>query len=221
MIRNFIKILSLGVLLAGGVANAQTFAPSANAPAKVQAPEPAVEQPSISAGYGANYSSESDSKEAAVAEKGQFVKSVEKNFGEEKKDEKKYSNTYGKVYQIRIENGKVVYDDERKILVYYDDYKVERGMDNIVRCSMRIYVLNDLTERISNLGLKLKWPEISTNVQMSRVNPGVKTYMDIMLLGEGCFSMDKTPTIEVNRCRVKGMSEDKCADAIRWFKKNQ
>ena len=56
---------------------------------------------------------------------------------------------------------------------------------------------------------------------MNRVNPGVRTYMDVMLLGEGCFSMDKTPTIEVNRCRVKGMSEDKCSDAIRWFKKNQ
>ena len=57
--------------------------------------------------------------------------------------------------------------------------------------------------------------------EMNRVNPGVRTYMDVMLLGEGCFSMDKTPTIEVNRCRVKGMSEDKCSDAIRWFKKNQ
>lgn len=220
MIKNFIKILSLGILLAGGVANAQTFAPSANTPTKAQAKEPVVEQPSVSAGYGANYSPESASEET-VAEKGQFVNSVEKNFGEEKKEEKKYDNTYGKVYQIRIENGQVVYDNERKILVYYDNYKVERGMDNIVRCSMRIYVLNDLTEHISNLAIKLKWPEISTNVQMSRVNPGIRTYIDIMLLGEGCFSMDKTPTIEVNRCRVKGMSEDKCADAIRWFKKNQ
>ena len=221
MIKNFIKILFLGVLLTSIEAQAQTFAPGANSPVKAKTPEPAVEQPQSSAEYGANYASPASSEEESVAEKGEFVKSVEKNFGEEKKEEKKYDNTYGKVYQIRIENGKVVYDNERKILVYYDDYKVERGMDNIVRCSMCIYVLNDLTEHISNLALKLKWPEISTNVQMNRVNPGVRTYMDIMLLGEGCFSMDKTPTIEVNRCRVKGMSEDKCADAIRWFKKNQ
>ena len=86
---------------------------------------------------------------------------------------------------------------------------------------MRIYVLNDLQDRINSLGVKLKWPEISTTVQMNRVNPGVRTYSDIMLLGDGCYTMDKAPTIEVNRCRVKGMSEDECADAIRWFRKNQ
>lgn len=219
MTKLFLKTL-FAFLLVGGIANAQTFAPSANANTKVQNSDAEVKKQPV-ADYKDSFTNAASSEDNS-SEKGEFVNTVQKNFGDEKQEEeKKYNNSLGKVYQFRIENGKMVFDEERKILVYYENYKVERGMDNIVRCSMRIYVLNDLTERISSLALKLKWPEISTNVQMNRVNPGVRTYMDVMLLGEGCFSMDKTPTIEVNRCRVKGMSEDKCSDAIRWFKKNQ
>jgi hypothetical protein len=64
----------------------------------------------------------------------------------------------------------------------------------------------------------LIWPEISTSLDLTKVNPGVRTYRDIMLLGDGCFSMDKNPTIEVNRCRVKGKTEEECANAVKWFK---
>ena len=118
-------------------------------------------------------------------------------------------------------NGEVILDEdkERSILIYYDNYQVHRGLDEYVRCSMRIYVLNDLKEKISSLGFKLYWPEISTSIQMNQLNPGVRTYKDIMLMGDGCFALDKAPTIEVNRCRVKGMSQEKCADAVKWYEK--
>lgn len=153
---------------------------------------------------------------------GPLSDTVVKNFGaSDGEDGKKYDNSMGKVFQFHVENGKIVYDDDRKVLISYENYKVERGMDGIVRCTMRLYIINDLTERISNLGIRLIWPDISTTLQADKVNPGVKTYTDVMLMGEGCLNMDKAPTIEVNRCRVKGMSEEKCADAIRWFRKNQ
>ena len=151
----------------------------------------------------------------------ELLNSAETN--NEKPKEAEYDNSEGKVIEFKFVDGKIVFgnDEDRKILVWYEDYKVERGMDNMVRCSMRIYVLNDMKDRLNNLSFKLKWPEISTNVQMVRVNPGVKTYTDTMLLGNGCLSMDKTPTIEVNRCRVKGKTEEQCADAVKWFQKNQ
>ena len=137
---------------------------------------------------------------------------------EKKAEEPVYDNSKGKVVSYKVVNGKVVFDNKRKILVSYDDFSVTRGMDNLVRCQMRIYILNDLTERINSLGIKLIWPEISTAINLIKVNPGVRTYRDIMLLGDGCFSMDKNPTIEVNRCRVKGQSEEECANAIEWFR---
>ena len=141
---------------------------------------------------------------------------------QKKQDEEKYDNSIGHVFEYKIVDGNIVFadDDDRKVLVYYENFKVTKGMDNLVRCSMRIYVLNDLKERINNLSFKLLWPEINTTIQMVRLNPGVRTYQDIMLLGEGCFSMDKTPTIEINRCRVKGKTEEQCADAVKWFKKS-
>ena len=145
---------------------------------------------------------------------------VKKNFSG-KEDELKYNNTSPKIVSFKVVNGEVVLDKnkERSILVYYDNYQVLRGLDEYVRCSLRIYVLNDLTEKISSLGFKLYWPEISTSIQMNQLNPGVRTYKDIMLMGDGCFALDQAPTIEVNRCRVKNMSQDKCADAIKWYEK--
>lgn len=142
------------------------------------------------------------------------------NIGGNQEQEKVYDNTLGHVFQYKVVNGKVIFDEskERKVLVFIDNYKAERGLDGIVKCSLRIYVLNDMLERIHNLSFKLIWPEIRTTIQMNKVNPGVRTYKDIMLLGEGCFTMDKTPTIEVNRCRVKGKSQEQCAQAIHWFK---
>ncbi len=142
---------------------------------------------------------------------------------EQTEPEKVYDNKIGKVSEFKIVNGKVQYADpnDRKILVYAENYKVEKGMDGLVRCSMRIYVLNDMVERLNSFGFKLIWPEISTSIQMQKVNQGVRTYNDIMLLGNGCMSMDKTPTIEVNRCRVKGKTQEQCADAVRWFRKDK
>lgn len=220
MNKTLISILLSGFLLLPGVVGAQSFAAGSRVtePAQKITPQGAVAPASDTGVDSAVLESEENEENDLL------VNSVEKNFGDGEnivKKEEVYDNKYGKVAHMKIVDGKVVFDDERYILVYYDDFKVERGFDGITRCSMRIYVLNDLTERINNLALKLKWPEISTNVQMTKVNQGVRTYMDIMLLGDGCLSMDKAPTIEVNRCRVKGMSEDKCADAIRWFKKNQ
>lgn len=153
----------------------------------------------------------------------QLQKSV-KNIGglEPSVGDKKYDNRAGRVFSFRIKDGKVEFEDnkDRKILVWYEDFKVIKGMDGIVRCSIRVYVFNDMVERISNLGFKIIWPNIRTGINMTKVNPGVRTYTDTMLLGDGCFTMDKTPVLEVNRCRVKGMSEDKCADAVHWFNRH-
>lgn len=149
---------------------------------------------------------------------------VIKNLGNENgQDNDKYDNTYRKVFHFKIVDGKLEIDDDdnRSILVFYDNYQIQKGLDNLVRCTIRLYVLNDLKTRISSLGFRLIWPDISTTVQMNQVNPGVKTYKDLMLLGEGCYSMDKAPTIEVNRCRAKGLSAESCADAIRWYQETK
>lgn len=123
------------------------------------------------------------------------------------------------ILHFKIVNGKVSVEDpeNRKILVYYDNYQLHRGFDKLLKCSIRVYVINDLQENITSLGFRLKWPEIATAVEMRQVKHGVKTYTDLMLLGDGCLRMDKTPTIEVNRCRVKGMTQEQCADAVQWL----
>lgn len=124
-----------------------------------------------------------------------------------------------RVIHFKIVDGKVTADDpeNRKVLVYYDNYQIHRGFDKFLKCSIRVYVINDLKENITSLGFRLKWPDISTAVEMRQVKRGAKTYTDLMLLGDGCLHLDKTPTIEVNRCRVRGLSQQQCADAIQWL----
>ena len=158
-----------------------------------------------------------------IVENPNFTKGIKKidNFGKDY-DAKKYDNRYGKVFTFHLKDGHIEFDNdkERKILVWYENYNVIKGMDGLARCSIRVFVLNDLTTRINNLGFKIIWPDIRTSINMTKVNPGVNTYVDTMLIGDGCFTMDRTPVLEVNRCRVKGMSEERCADAVHWFNKH-
>lgn len=200
--------------LAAYNAKAQTFSPDFDAQANVSTPD--EKQPVADNAEDADKEDIDDS----VADDDKPFIPAHVNIGDNETPGKNYDNSEGRVIQYKYVNGKIVFGDpaDRKILVFVDNYKAEKGMDGIVKCSLRVYVLNDLLDRINNLSFKLIWPEIRTSIQMNKVNPGVKTYKDIMLLGEGCFSMDKTPTIEVNRCRVKGKSQEQCAQAIHWFK---
>lgn len=204
--------LGAAFIAESGEASAQVFSPRASNSAQVQ-DSAYVKKPNAAP------MPQNTSQTAPVsAQKGE----VKKNFAAETK-EPIYDNRTPKIISFKIVNGEVILDDKksRSILVYYDNYQVFRALDEYVRCSLRIYVLNDLTEKISSLGFKLYWPEISTSVQMNQLNPGVRTYKDITLMGDGCFALDKAPTIEINRCRVKSMSQDECADAVRWYEKPQ
>ena len=200
-------------------AKAQTFATDSGI-ADTAVPNEEASSPSVTA-----EEAPSKASDAPKQRQNELMEDADVNIGEarKKETEKKYDNSVGRIIEYKIVDGDIVFknDDDRKVLIYYENYKVEKGMDNLVRCSMRIYVLNDLTERINNLSFKLIWPEISTSLQMARINPGVRTYQDIMLLGNGCFSMDKTPTLEINRCRVKGKTEEQCANTVKWFKNSK
>ena len=208
----YLVYISILCFMAAGNVQAQTFDSGfgQNTQAAVEAP-----QPSPSAAP-SNAEEENEEEPLFTPAKAKITENAEE-------DNKKYDNSRGKVIHFKIVNNEVVFeeDKERNILIYYDDYKVTRGLDKIVRCSMRIYVLNDLETKISNLGFKLKWQGISTSLQMLQINPGVSTYTDIMLLGEGCFTMDKAPNVEVNRCRVRGLTQEQCADRVKWFAKNR
>ena len=197
-------------------AGAQVFSGAPSAPQQIVQPQKPTAQP-----LGALDEQPTPSQTSAETDKNTDTFSpVEKNFNNENQ-QKELQNTASKVVHFRIVDGKVDFDsdDKRSILVYYDNYQIHRGFDKMVKCTIRVYVLNDFKEQITSLGFKLKWPDIATSVEMSQLKPGVSTYTDLMLLGEGCLHLDKTPTIEVNRCRIRGISQETCADAIKWFPK--
>lgn len=107
-----------------------------------------------------------------------------------------------------------------KIFLYAENFKISNLIKNTVSCDMRFVVLANLDNKITQLDLKLVWPDMTTTLSFSNVRPNVPTYMDYTLMGEGCYSMDKMPNIVVNRCRVRGMSAVDCANSIVWLKMN-
>ncbi len=224
--QNIFCLFLLGVILSMP-ANAQVFSGAAPVKTNAESAQRQIAQPNKPAAQPLNeVQAEPDMpvknktlREVARSTNDDTFSPVKKNFNaDQQKDEVK--NDSSKVFHFKIVNGKITFDDDhRSVLVYYDNYQIHRGFDKMVKCTIRVYVLNDLKEKITSIGFKLKWPEIMTSVEMSQLKPGVTTYTDLMLLGEGCLHMDKTPTIEVNRCRVRGMSQEACADAIKWFPK--
>lgn len=110
-------------------------------------------------------------------------------------------------------------EEKPRILLYMRDFGISRNIHGDVQCSMRFFVHStSKKEKLTSISYQLKWPEIETVLSFDDVSPDTPTYFNYVLLGKGCYSMDKTPNIVVNRCRMKGMSQKQCADIISWVK---
>ncbi len=110
-------------------------------------------------------------------------------------------------------------EDEQLIFLYYKDFNVTRTMSGMVMCDVKFIVLTTLDQKINNLSFRLKWPGMETSLSYNDVNPNEETYFPYTLVGDGCYTMDKIPNVIVNRCRVKGLSQQQCANKIRWLKR--
>ena len=104
------------------------------------------------------------------------------------------------------------------IFMYYQNFKISRSLGGNVSCDVRFFILTNLDRRLVNLDTKLVWPGLTTAVSFSNIEPNTPTYMDYTLLGDGCYTMDKLPNIVVNRCRVRGLTPQECANKIIWLK---
>ena len=106
-----------------------------------------------------------------------------------------------------------------KIFLFYDEFKVTNYMTSVATCDVRFNILSNLDRKITQLDVKLVWPDITTTLSFSDVQPNTQTYYNYSLIGNGCYTMDKAPNIVVNRCRVKGMTASECANKLLWLSK--
>ena len=104
------------------------------------------------------------------------------------------------------------------ILMYMENFVMERIYRGTPSCSMRFVVLTNLDQKVSQLAVKLVWPGIATTLSFLDIMPNTKTYYDYTLFGEGCYTMDVAPNVVVNRCRLKGSSARECANKIQWLR---
>lgn len=107
--------------------------------------------------------------------------------------------------------------DKELILLNMEDYKVYKTSSGQTRCSMRFVITTTLPTKVSNISYRLKWPNMETALSFNNVEPQVGNQYKYTLIGDGCYSMDKSPNIIINRCRVKGMTQQTCASKVRWI----
>lgn len=180
------------ILLASGLVEAQMFAPSGSN-VNTQAEQPAASQ--------------------AVSRR-QYPAATQNSYQVPTRSTNTV-NSQANVQSYRISS---VEENEKKpqIILYMRDFKISKTLNGSINCTMRFYVYSTLKEKITNLSYRLKWPNMDTALAFDDIAPNTKTYFDYSLLGKGCYNMDKAPNVIVNRCRVKGLTQQQCAQSIRW-----
>ena len=111
--------------------------------------------------------------------------------------------------------------DQELIMMYMKDFRVYRTSSGQTRCSMQFALVTTLPSRLSNISYRLQWPKMSTVLSFNNVMPEVENHYNYSLLGDGCYSTDKTPNIVINRCRIKGITQQACASKVRWITRRQ
>lgn len=109
-------------------------------------------------------------------------------------------------------------DPNEKIYMYMRDFKISRDLTGMVSCSMRFYIYSKVKEKINNVSYRLKWPKIETPLSFSGIETDKPLYKNYTLLGDGCYDLDIAPNIIVNRCRIKGRTQQYCSSIIQWSK---
>lgn len=107
--------------------------------------------------------------------------------------------------------------DVELIMLYMKNFKVYKSPAGQTRCSMTFAVITTLPTKISNISYRLKWSNMETALSFTDVMPQIENHYTYTLIGDGCYSMDKSPNIIINRCRVKGMTQQTCASKVRWI----
>lgn len=108
-------------------------------------------------------------------------------------------------------------EDHELIMMYMKDFNVYRSPSGQTRCSVQFAIVTTLPVKLSNISYRLQWPKMDTVLSFNDVQPQVENHFNYSLLGDGCYTMDRTPNIVINRCRVKGMSQRACASKVRWI----
>lgn len=108
--------------------------------------------------------------------------------------------------------------DNGKIEIFMNDFSITQGLSGISSCMMKFYVRSTLSTPVSNISFRLKWPDLETPLSFDNIEPGKSIYQLHAFAGKVCYKLDRTPNIIVNRCRVKGMTQQQCAGHIEWVK---
>jgi len=105
-----------------------------------------------------------------------------------------------------------------RIMIYFRNFKIDITPSGRVMCDFDLSIRNLTPNKINTLNAQFIWPAIKTGASFYEVPSLHERYISMTLMGKGCYTMDKVPNIVVNHCRIKGMSSEECAKAVRWVK---
>jgi len=120
-----------------------------------------------------------------------------------------------------LTNNEASYQKEKRpprIILYFKNFKINLTPSGRVVCSFDLTMRNATPNKINTFNAQFVWPSIKTTGSFYDVPANSERYLSLALMGKGCYSMDKTPNVIVNHCRIKDMSAEECSEAVRWVK---
>ncbi len=94
-------------------------------------------------------------------------------------------------------------NNNQPVLVFFDDFSVKKTLAGQIFCQMTFYVKNDSNMQIDALVTDIKWPGISTNLNMENIPPKEVKTIRYALVGPGCYTMGETPSLNITSCLMR------------------
>ena len=132
-----------------------------------------------------------------------------------KKEEQPVVKAAPEVAQVEED---VTEDDEQSIVIYMEAARavIPPGMNNSY-CFGRIKFSNGFRKPVQELSVVVTYGAYSTPYNVRNLLPEVEQTGVLGLVGEACQSIMEMPDLEIKRCVIEGVPEDKCKSKVSFL----
>ena len=85
------------------------------------------------------------------------------------------------------------------------------------KCAFGVTLKSEINKNINNITFRLVYPDDNRFAFIFRnIKPNTAEEHFITTDGSICFYIDGTPHIDLNKCRIHGVTEDECVKMLEW-----
>ena len=110
-------------------------------------------------------------------------------------------------------------EDEQEQLIYMALNDIQSSLAvvrSVSYCSAAFVLFNATKKEIQEISGTIAIGKYRKNFKFSNVSSGSSLGWPIQIVGNACESIMAPPTLQIEKCKVKGMSDKKCRSKLRY-----